>query len=55
MKTFEISVTIYVQGETAGGALEHLADELDYICSCDNQLLAVSYPDANDISEENQE
>jgi len=52
MKTFEISVTIYVVGETAEGALEHLAGELDYICGCDNQVLAVSYPDANEISEE---
>ena len=52
MKTFEITVTIYVQGGIAEGALDHLAGELDYICGADNQVLAVSYPNADDVKEE---
>lgn len=54
MKTFAIQVTVYVQGGIAEDALDHLAGELDHLCGSDNQLLAVSYPDANDIQEEAQ-
>ena len=49
---YEINVTIYVQGESPETALAELAGELDYVCSGDNQVLAVSYPDANDVKEE---
>jgi len=52
MKTFEITVTIYVEGNIAEDALDHLSGELDYICWCDNHVLAVSYPDADDVKEE---
>jgi hypothetical protein len=52
MKTFEITVTVFVQGDDAKDALDHLAAEFDYICGCDNQILAVSYPDAVDVMEE---
>jgi hypothetical protein len=51
MKTFEITVTVFVQGNIAEDALDHLAGELDYICEGDNQILAVSYPDAADVPE----
>jgi hypothetical protein len=51
MKTFEITVTVFVQGDDANDALDHLAGELDYICGCDNQILAVSYPNAADVPE----
>jgi len=51
MKTFEISVTVLVRADTAQEALDELEGELDYVCFADNQVLAVSYPDANDIKE----
>lgn len=52
MKTFEINVKIYVKGTLAEDALDALAGELDAICDGDNRVVAVSYPDANDIFEE---
>ena len=52
MKTFEINVTIFVQGTTAEDALDALGGELDEVCSGDNRVLAVQYPEAKDVKEE---
>ena len=52
MKTYAVTVTVYVQGKTADEALRVLTGELDEVCNLDNPVLAVSYPDASEVKEE---
>lgn len=54
MKVFKFQVEIYVQGETAEGALAHMQEEFDYHFGQDNQLQAAHYLD-NGVLEEDLE
>ena len=51
MKTYEISITVFVQAENATEALDTLGVEMDYLCGSDNQLLAVEYPPVGEASD----
>ena len=52
MKTFKFVVEMYVRGEDAQDAAEHLTGELKYLFEADNNCVAFVDPENGQESEE---
>lgn len=44
MKTFKVTIAVFVQADHATEAMDILGAEMDYLCGLDNPILAVEYP-----------
>jgi hypothetical protein len=52
MKVFKYSVDVFVHAETEEEGMDTLVDEMEYVCSLDNSLAGVAYPDNGDFVED---
>ena len=44
MKTWKVSIDVYVAGDSEQEAIDNIIGELDYVFQLDNQLQAYSHP-----------
>lgn len=55
MKTYKISIDVYVAGDNEQNAIDNLIGEIDYLFQLDNQLQAYTHPETAEFEHETED